>query len=318
MKNQLILTAAGMCVVSSLAMAQAPRFVFKKNPEVRYALQVGHSRMEIDAANGGRIVSLKYDSTEVLSQLNFPNQYGSTFWTSPQKEWSWPPVFEHDMAPYEVTDLQDAYVMTSPLSAKLPIRIRKRFAVDQKLQGFVVTYTMINESPEPRKVAPWEITRVPQEGSIFCDADVQQISGSNGMPGLKFRLNEAGWAQYDIEHYPDNRKINADGKGWLSYVNKNLVLTKRFDDLQPGQPAPDEAEIQVYVDKGGKVVEIESQGAYSLLQPGDSVVWSVKWTLFPTDSRAQGICILTSIRHSLLPNVSRICSLCSLPTRRWV
>ncbi len=288
MKKQILLSTVALTMVSSLALAQAPRFVFKKNPEVRYALQVGKSRMEIDGANGGRIVSLKYDTTEVLSQINFPNQYGSTFWTSPQKEWSWPPVFEHDMAAYEVVEQNGSITMTSPLSEKFPIRIRKQFSVDAKAQGFVVTYTMINESKETRKVAPWEITRVPQEGSIFFDAEVSKITGSNGMPGLKFRLNEAGLAQYDIDHSADNRKINADGKGWLSYVNKGLVLTKRFADLQPGQPAPDEAEIQVYVDKGGKVVEIESQGAYTELQPGDSLSWSVQWTLIPTDQRAEG------------------------------
>lgn len=274
-----ITTLTLLAAAATTATAQAPRRFWQKNPEQRYALQMGRCTMEIDAANGGRIVSLRHDSTEVLSQLNFPNQYGSTFWTSPQKEWNWPPIYEHDMAPYEVSQQDGMITMTSPLSEKLPLRITKRFETDAQSQGFKVTYTLRNEGTEPRKVAPWEITRVPQEGAIYCDADPEKITGSNGMPGLTFKRNAQGWAQYDIEPQPYNRKVNADGRGWLTYVNKGLALTKRFDDLTEGQWAPDEAEIQVYVDQGGKVVEIESQGAYVELQPGQETSWSVTWLL---------------------------------------
>ncbi len=271
----------------TMAQAQPPRFRFQKNPEQRYALQVGKTTMEIDAANGARIVSLRYDTTEVLSQLNIPNQYGSTFWTSPQKEWNWPPVFEHDMAPYEVEQHEGVVTMTSPLSEKLPMRITKRFMVDETNQGFVVTYTVRNESDQTRRVAPWEITRVPAQGTVLFDADASKITGSNGMPALPFRQNAAGLAQYDIENHGENRKVNADGKGWLTYVNKGLALTKRFDDLTPEQPAPDEGEIQIYVDQGGKIVEIESQGAYTELKPGEAVEWSVKWHLTPVDPQGR-------------------------------
>ena len=35
----------------------------------RYSLKCGHVSMEIDAAKGGKILSLKYDDREMLSQL---------------------------------------------------------------------------------------------------------------------------------------------------------------------------------------------------------------------------------------------------------
>ncbi len=247
-------------------------------------LQAGNLTMEIDAANGARIVSFRYGDKEVLSQIDFPNQYGSTFWTSPQKEWNWPPVYEHDMAPYEVSQTEEGKIqMTSPLSEKIPLRIIKTFVPDEKNQSIVVTYTIRNESQEARKVAPWEISRVKAEGSIYFDADVAKITPAGLM---NFRQNAAGLAQYDIDHVAQNRKINADGKGWLSYVNEGLVLTKRFQDLHEGEPAPDEAEIQVYVDQGGKYVEIESQGAYVELKPGEETSWSVSWHIAPTEESA--------------------------------
>ena len=66
---------------------------------------------------------------------------------------------------------------------------------------------------------------------------------------------------------------NADGKGWLAYLNKEkgLLLVKQFEDLVAGQPAPDEAEIQVYVNRGKTYIELESQGAYTTLQPGEEL-----------------------------------------------
>ena len=306
-----------LALTAGTLMAQPPRFRFQKNPEQRYTLQVGRTTMAIDAANGARIISLKYDTTEVLSQLNIPNQYGSTFWTSPQKEWNWPPVFEHDMAPYEVEQHEGVITMTSPLSEKLPMRIQKRFQVDEPNQSIIVTYTVRNESDEARKVAPWEISRVPAEGSVFFDADVNQITGSNGMPSLPFRQNAAGLAQYDIENNGQNRKINADGKGWLTYVNKGLALTKRFADLTPQQPAPDEAEIQIYVDQGGRVVEIESQGAYTELQPGEAVEWSVTWHLTPVSPQSSASFntdFIFPYRDPALPIAERVENLLALLT----
>ena len=90
-----------MCLVGA-SYAQPPRFQFKKNDPKIYTLNVDNVTMEIDANNGARITSLKYDTTEVLSQINFPNMYGSTFWTSPQKEWNWPPVPEFDKYRYTI------------------------------------------------------------------------------------------------------------------------------------------------------------------------------------------------------------------------
>ena len=75
-----------------------------------------------------------------------------------------------------------------------------------------------------------------------------------------------------------------DGKGWLAYLNKEkgLLLVKQFEDLVAGQPAPDEAEIQVYVNRGKTYIELESQGAYTTLQPGEELNWTVRWYLLPS------------------------------------
>ena len=62
---------------------------------------------------------------------------------------------------------------------------------------------------------------------------------------------------------------------------------KKFQDLKAGQPAPEEAEIQVYVNRGKSYIELESQGTYTTLKPGESLQWSVKWYLLPYEGAAE-------------------------------
>ena len=207
----------------------------------KYTLKNGNLTMVIDAAKGAKILSFKYGDQEAISQLRFPESFGSTFWTSPQKEWNWG-------------------------------------------QAFAITYTIINEGDEARKVAPWEITRVQNEGGlIFFDAPVNGIT-----PAGLMNFKEAfGAAWYQTDETNQNRKINADGKGWLAYCNKGLLLVKKFEDLNASQPAPNEAEIQVYVNRGKAHIELESQGAYTTLQPKEELNWTVRWYLQPCKSAAE-------------------------------
>ena len=246
----------------------------------KYTLQNAERTMVIDAAKGGKILSLKYGEREVISQLRWPEAFGSTFWTSPQKEWNWPPVPEYDKRPYTVEQKDGVLTLTSEVSERMKYRIRKAFVVDERDGAFVITYTIINESDEVRKVAPWEITRVQNEGGlIFFEAPVEGITPA----GLMDFKDAFGAAWYQTDETNGNRKVNADGKGWLAYYNNGLLLVKQFDDLDASQPAPDEAEIQVYVNRGKAHIELESQGAYTTLQPKESVNWTVRWYLQPSD-----------------------------------
>lgn len=273
------LTVAILAIAPCL-MSCAQTSDTQQKPQSLYELTQGHVTMKIDASRGGRITSLCYDGMEVLSQIPVPNMFGSTFWTSPQKEWNWPPVKEHDILPYEVQEQDGTLTMRSQLSAKLPMRITKKFVTDDADGAIVITYSVTNESDSDRKVAPWEITRVPSEGVITFDAPLNSITPAGLMPFVE----KDNLAYYEIDHVEgQNRKINADGKGWLSYVNNGLKLTKRFPDLTPEQPAPGEAEIQVYVHQGKAYVEIESQGEYTLLHPGESLDWTVRWYLQPAE-----------------------------------
>ena len=133
-------------------------------------------------------------------------------------------------------------------------------------------------------MAPWEITRVPNaDGLIFFDAPLDGITPA----GLMNFTAQDGAVWFNTDEAPQNRKINADGTGWLAYANNGLLLIKQFEDLKADAPAPDEAEIQVYLNRGKTYIELESQGAYTTLTPGEQLSWTVRWYLIPVSGETQ-------------------------------
>ena len=245
-------------------------------------LKSGEVSMTIDTKQGGKVLSLKHGDREIISQLQRPEWFGSTFWTSPQREWNWPPVQEFDKQAYTI-EHRDANRLTisSPISQRLGLSVAKDFSVG-KNGSFIVTYSIKNEGSTPRSVAPWEITRViNDDGLIFFEAPTDSIWPANLMTFLP--LKGVGGAWYKTDEGPQNRKVNANASGWLAYCADGLLLVKQFPDLKIGEAAPGEAEVQVYVNQGKTYIELESQGAYTLLQPGEQLTWTVRWYLVPTN-----------------------------------
>lgn len=285
--KRLILTLTASCFALAI-LAQG-------DGATAVTLSVGDATMMIDPARGGKILSLKYQEQEVLSQSRFPESFGSTFWTSPQKEWNWPPVPEFDKQAYEVVQRADnRLIISSPVSERLGMSVGKDFSVDVEDGAFVVTYSIKNEGTEARSAAPWEITRVTNGDGLIFFAPTDSI-WPTGL--INFELSDdVAW--YKTDEAPRNRKVNADGRGWLAYCADGLLLVKRFQDLQAGQPAPGEAEVQVYVNRGKSYIELESQGAYTLLQPGESLRWTVRWYLVPVDKNLSRSELMESVHNA--------------------
>jgi hypothetical protein len=274
MKLKLSLLAA--CLLAAAASASAQTIT---EVDGKYVISVGQTTMTVDANRGGKILSYKLGEDEVLNQGRMPNSFGSTFWTSPQSEWNWPPVAEYDSKPFQAEIVGDKLVLTGDKS-RFGYSIRKEFSADARKNAISITYTIVNESGETRQVAPWEISRVPNDGVLFFVA--KAVEPANNMAGMPFEFMQGG-AWFVMDEARENRKINADGKGWLAYSAKGLLFVKKFQDLKAGQAAPAEAEIQAYANPGKTFVEIEEQGAYTTLAPGATLSWTVRWSLVRTD-----------------------------------
>ena len=275
MKRILLPLAAALLLGSIQLSAQTIEPVENDN----YVISAGDVTLKVDAAKGAKILSFQYKGKEVLSQLQRPNAFGSTFWTSPQTEWNWPPVPEYDSRPYTAERKNGALVLTGQTSARYKYHIVKEFRPEPATNSIAITYSTVNDSAVERKVAPWEISRVPSEGVIFFDAAPDGIFPAGLMP-LSFEYN-ATW--YQVDEARDNRKVNADGAGWYAYAHDGLLFIKRFEDIDRSQPAPKEAEIQVYVNAGKTFIELEAQGPYTSLKPGEALTWTVRWFLLPQD-----------------------------------
>jgi hypothetical protein len=274
MKFKLSLLA--VCLLAAAASASAQTIT---EVDGKYVISVGQTTMTVDANRGGKILSYKLGEDEVLNQGRMPNSFGSTFWTSPQSEWNWPPVAEYDSKPFKAEIVGDKLVLTGDKS-RFGYSIRKEFTTDAKKGAISITYTIVNESGETRQVAPWEISRVPNDGVLFFVA--KAVEPANNMAGMPFEFTQGG-AWFVMDEARENRKINADGRGWLAYCAKGLLFVKKFQDLKDGQAAPAEAEIQAYANPGKTFVEIEEQGAYTTLAPGATLSWTVRWSLVRTD-----------------------------------
>ena len=294
---------AFLAVAALLGATALSAQTVQKLDDEKYVLSVQDLSMTVDAGHGGKILSFKLGEQEVLAQnpaaapqpapqgegqprrrFFNPNSYGSTFWTSPQAEWNWPPVPEYDSLPY-TAEIKDGPVKVADVTipalflqgqvSKFGYRVCKAFTVDPSDLAFVITYSIVNESGETRKIAPWQISRVPNGGFLEFDAKPEGVTPADLM---KVSFSE-GQAILEVDVADQNRKINVDGKGWLNFRDKGLVLTQRFPDIAQDAAAPGEAEIQVYIDARKSFVEIEAQGPYTELKPGEKLDWTVRWYL---------------------------------------
>jgi len=238
---------------------------------------------------GGRITSAKIGQNELLTDLRVdPLNYGSTFWTSPQADWHWPPVAEIDSAAYSVSSDAASCTLASPVVTSSSgvvrgISLTKRFSADVARQAIVVDYSMKNSAGAAKRLAPWEITRVAPGGLTFFASDSAPTQA--GSRPLLPTTHAAGahWFKHDATTPPDS-KLNSDGKGWIAHVTpQNALLIKTFPDIAPSQAAAGEAEIEIYAKSNAAAahsyVEVENQGAYAEIPAGGSLDWTVRWYL---------------------------------------
>jgi hypothetical protein len=270
-----------MPVVAEPAAIAAPEPAFGFQEVVRkmnYQLTFGPYTLEVDPADGGRIVAFALDGRSVvLSRAESSEAYGSSFWTSPQSDWKWPPPPELDKAAWRATKdgaslrLQSDTITASNLAAE------QRISADLARQSIVIDYTLSNRGATARRVAPWQNTRVRPNGLTLFP------SSTPNLPQSTLELSrEAGiaWLQHDAASMRRSGKAFADGsEGWLAHVDGDLLFVKIFPDVPPQAQAPGEAEIELYVHETGQFVEMEQQGAYVEIAPGAHSTWRVQWAL---------------------------------------
>lgn len=251
----------------------------------RCVLEFGDAYFEVAFGTAGRVTSARIGQAELLlpSTANAAN-YGSTFWTSPQADWRWPPLAELDTAPFTYSVDGASCTMVGPkvCAPAHPnvdaLSLSKTFTADFARQALSIQYTVHNHGSFRKRVAPWEITRVAGGGLTFYASDSAPSAGA--LPLLPTSA-AAGCHWFRHTSGLPESKLFGDGKGWIAHVTSdNLVLVKSFPDIRPAQAATGEAEIEIYSAPSAKnYVEVENQGAFSEIPPAGTLDWTVRWYL---------------------------------------
>jgi len=244
----------------------------------RHRLESGPYAIEIDADDGGRIVEFSLEGKNALaSRDDSPVAYGNSFWPSPQSDWDWPPPPELDRLPWQPKSDAGAIALESQANAALGLRARERVSFSGSSGVLRLDYTLENVGAAPRRVAPWQNSRVRPGGLTFYPSNGATLPGSTLELPI---IDGVAWLLHDPNTMRENKKSFADGKeGFLAHVEQDLLFVKDWDDVPREKQAPGEGEVELYEDKTGRFVEIEEQGPYEELAPGASLVWTVAWLL---------------------------------------
>ncbi len=249
----------------------------------RYVFRAGELELEVNPALGGRVTRFSLNGFNILTgpevvadgQGTLPNMYGSTFWTSPQSVWSWPPELALDSDPHVASLEGDVLSLVSQAGATTGYGVEKRFALDVLRGRIAIEYALKNHSAT-LPAAPWEVTRVPKEGLAFFPAAAPPAAGSTLEPRM---VDGIAWV--DVQQAPprDSKLFQDGAEGWLAFAHRELVFIKVFEDVAPADQAGGEAEIEVFINGSFGYVELEQQGPYAMLAPGASSTWRVTWLL---------------------------------------
>jgi len=244
-----------------------------------FTITSGNVSVSVNPEVGGRIISFKLNNHEILKQRDSTsNGYGSTFWPSPQSNWNWPPPAVLDTGRYSYKKVGNSIILTSGKGSTTGFQFIKEISPGKK-SSINLDYSIINISKENKKVAPWEITRVNKGGLLFFPMGKTPLRKKLFELAPVKIINKIAWYKSTKEKLKNHLLTITDGsEGWLAYAIDHKLFIKKFPNIQPKDFAPGEAEVLFYVDAKTDLMEIEAQGKYQMLKPGEKLHWGTKWT----------------------------------------
>ena len=281
------------------------------DPAAEILLRSGDLELELHPAAGGRLARLRHHGVDLVLPPGAPHGiYGDTLWPSPQARWEWPPPPALDSGPYEVLSAStDFATLRSGPDESVGLSVVKRIALSPF--GVDFSFTMTNLWSTEQRVAPWQVTRAAREGLLvwaegepFTDAD--RVLKHQEDPPCFFRhrelpgpfegVVEAGeLGSMRVPSVTRTSKYFTDARGWLAHLHRDRLMLRLFPDLSTEQPAPRQAEVELYVDLERDYIEMENQGAYVRLAPGASLDYRTRWVVgevdpgLPTDRVTEGL-----------------------------
>lgn len=250
-------------------------------------LNAGSTTLSVLPNLGARIVGFALEGQNVLLEAaavagtENANNFGTTFWPSPQAAWGWPPIPALDNQLFKSRFVEGRLVLESDTGTLLDgtrLELTKIIAPMPERSAFEITYVMTNRGERPIQLAGWQIARVKAGGLSFFRL------GDGGVSDDKLATITRGgvqWYLYDrAVVVAQGQKTFADATGWLAHLDGDLLFVQGFPDVAPGAAAPGESEVELYADPSHTYVELEPQSRLVTMSPGQSSEpWTVRWYL---------------------------------------
>lgn len=242
-------------------------------------LSNGSLHVGISPSLGGRITSLQWQGQELLlgrdeTKAEF-NNWGSTFWLSPQSLWGWPPISQHDSEPYQILEQKhDRVSLISREGGGAVVEKTVSLSADQ-INKVNLQYTISAAKTFPQ-IAAWQISRVPKTGVVFFLATPGSINTSMGK--VEYQQGKGNLVVVDLEKNVSEGKLIANGlEGWIAWLNDGKLFVKSYQSIDWEDMATGEGDIEIYISDKHPYAEVEVQSAAQKLNQGEQLKWQVSW-----------------------------------------
>lgn len=218
------------------------------------------------------------DKVWPTQQDNFPKVNGI----------EWPPDPWFDGSPFRAALLPDGVRLTSQVSDYCGARIRRVIRLDPAGPGLSVTQKMEKvriaqrESVEPLPLTIWSITQVvyPEQVLVPLNPESALEKGFHVFPfesraANNFKVENGTGVFTPHEEY--SQKVGADSDHWLGAVIGQMAMAILFTRVE-GLEYPDGG-LSTEVYTSPDYTELEILSPLTVLQPGESFEWNVRWVL---------------------------------------
>ena len=235
---------------------------------------------------------------------------GHRFWAAPESKER---TYIADNFPVEPKVAGNSIYLTAPVE---PCGIRKTLHLEpiSTINSVKVTHLLTNKGVEPIEVAPWGLSVMRAGGTAIIPLPPKALHTALLTPTLSFThwgytdITDTRWSWGEKflilrqDEYHDNpQKIGVHtSQDWAAYLNNGNLFVK-FSKFIPNVTYPDfGSHFEFFTNKS--MLEMESLGALTLLQPEQQISHVEYWSLF------EGIKTVLSdegVEENILPLVEK-------------
>ena len=257
--------------------------------ELRVTLDVGPRIIHCSFPGGMNILKEITSQTGLTGGSEFRSYGGHRLWQAPENLAT---TYFPDNRPVKMVEIPNGIRVTAPVEEVTHIQKELEITLPSNTAAARVMNRITNAGNAPIELAPWALTVMADHGMAvmplppFAEHDGHLLPVTNLILWSFTNLSDERWTfgkqTIMLRQDPrlkDSLKIGqANESGWLAYALNGQLFVK-YAAYIPGAQYPDKGSShEVYTD--AQILELETLGPLTLLQPGASVELVEDWRLF--------------------------------------